>query len=250
MSYQYCLFDLYGTLADIHTDESGKKLWKCLALWYQSHGARYTAWEIKKEYERLVQEEKKQVHLRHPEFTHTDIKIEKIFQSLYSLKGRSVPPETAAETALYFRTQSRSYIRLYKGVRSMLSSLRTHGRKCYLLTNAQEVFTMPELHMLDIVHMFDGILISSCEECAKPDPHFFEAAQKRFGICKSESVMIGNDPYTDIAGACACGIASVYFHSNLSPQWTKRPQASRIIPDGSTETLLKVLLSDNSIQKP
>lgn len=58
MHYQNLLFDLYGTLADIHTNESPKKLWNLLAVWYKSHGAFYSPWELQKTYQRFVQEEK------------------------------------------------------------------------------------------------------------------------------------------------------------------------------------------------
>ena len=56
MNYQNILFDLYGTLADIHTDESKKELWKSLSVWYQSHGAAYTPWKLQKDYMQYVAE--------------------------------------------------------------------------------------------------------------------------------------------------------------------------------------------------
>ncbi len=32
--YRNCIFDLYGTLVDIHTDEVKPELWEKLALFY------------------------------------------------------------------------------------------------------------------------------------------------------------------------------------------------------------------------
>ncbi len=64
MNYQNILFDLYGTLADIHTDESKKELWKSLSVWYQSHGAAYTPWKLQKDYMQYVAEEKKEAAVR------------------------------------------------------------------------------------------------------------------------------------------------------------------------------------------
>ena len=37
--YSTYIFDLYGTLVDIHTDESKKILWEKLALFYGFYGA-------------------------------------------------------------------------------------------------------------------------------------------------------------------------------------------------------------------
>lgn len=242
MHYQNILFDLYGTLADIHTDESKKELWRLLAIWYRSHGAAYTPWELRRDYKRFAQEEKKLAALRHPGYTAIDIRLDAVFEKLYASKGIIPSKGLTAETAVFFRTLSRTYIRLYPAIRAMLHELRKGGRRCYLLTNAQAAFTMPELRLLGIADLFDGIAISSVEECAKPDPHFFQAACGRYGLKKDTVLMVGNDPYTDIAGANAYGIDSVYIHSNLSPRWAGEPGSAYVIKDGDTEKLRKMLL--------
>ncbi len=242
MSAEHILFDLYGTLADIHTDESKKELWKSLAVWYQSHGAVYTPWKLRRDYLRYAAEEKKQAALRHPQYHTLDIRIEAVFERLYQSQNIPVSPDTVSETALYFRTLSRSRLSLYPGIRSMLAGLRAAGKHCYLLTNAQAVFTLPELRLLGILEYFDGCMISSQMECAKPDSHFFQAALERFQLDKHKTVMAGNDPRTDIAGAQACGIDSVYIHSNLSPKWTGTAGSTYTIRDGNIEKLAKLLL--------
>ncbi len=241
MNYQNILFDLYGTLADIHTDESKKELWKSLSVWYQSHGAAYTPWKLQKDYMQYVAEEKKEAAVRHPEYHTLDIRIETVFERLYTSQDICVSQDTIAETALYFRTLSRKRLRLYPGVRSMLAKLRAEGRHCYLLTNAQSLFTVPELRLLGISDCFDGCMISSEQECAKPDPHFFQAAFQQFQLDRQQTVMVGNDLLTDIAGADASGIASVYIHSNLSPQRTGAPGNTYVIADGSIEKLSRLL---------
>ena len=40
--YQNYIFDLYGTLVDIRTDEWQAQLWKKLQLLYNYHGAGYS----------------------------------------------------------------------------------------------------------------------------------------------------------------------------------------------------------------
>lgn len=243
MIYQNFLFDLYGTLASIHTDETKKELWKALAIWYRSHGASYTPWKLRKDYRQLAQDEKIQALARHPDHTALDIQLGSVFEKLFATQGVAVSSETVAETALFFRTLSRSHIRLYPAIRPMLIALRAQGRRCYLLSNAQAAFTVPELRLLGIESLFDGIVISSSEECAKPDPHFFEIACKRYRLEKAATVMVGNDPWTDIAGANAFGIDSVYIHSDLSPKWQGAPDSTYVIADGNTEKLKKLLLS-------
>ena len=52
---QTCIFDLYGTLVDIHTDEEKPEVWKKLALFFRYYGADYTPAELKEAYSFQVQ---------------------------------------------------------------------------------------------------------------------------------------------------------------------------------------------------
>ena len=42
MKYRSFIFDLYGTLADVHTDEDRLSLWTEMAAMYAAWGADYT----------------------------------------------------------------------------------------------------------------------------------------------------------------------------------------------------------------
>ena len=52
--YKNYIFDFYGTLADIHTDEQRSDVWEKMALFYGYYSARYEPGELKEAYERLV----------------------------------------------------------------------------------------------------------------------------------------------------------------------------------------------------
>ena len=54
LTYDNYIFDLYGTLVDIHTDESDTAIWEKLAMFYGYYGALYEAKELKERYETLV----------------------------------------------------------------------------------------------------------------------------------------------------------------------------------------------------
>ena len=54
LTYDNYIFDLYGTLVDIHTDESDTAIWEKLAMFYGYYGALYEAKELKARYETLV----------------------------------------------------------------------------------------------------------------------------------------------------------------------------------------------------
>ena len=51
MTYTDLIFDLYGTLVDIHTEESAE-VWEKTALYFGFYGARYTGAELKRAFER------------------------------------------------------------------------------------------------------------------------------------------------------------------------------------------------------
>lgn len=51
--YRNFIFDLYGTLVDIHTNEYKPSLWKKMALFYSFQGAAYTGKELRCRYRQL-----------------------------------------------------------------------------------------------------------------------------------------------------------------------------------------------------
>ena len=54
VQYDNYVFDLYGTLVDIHTEEDFPKLWEKLALFFGYYGAIYKPKELQKRYAALV----------------------------------------------------------------------------------------------------------------------------------------------------------------------------------------------------
>lgn len=214
--YKNYIFDLYGTLVDIHTEEQKQELWEELTKFYVKHGASYTKEELKQTYENLVKEQERTYsHEAYPE-----VQLEFVFQEMFLKKGVQAELSLAIEAGKRFRRLSTEYIRLYDEAKQLLQELKEKQRGVYLLSNAQEIFTMPELEQLGIKEFFDGILISSKEGCKKPDPKFFERLFSQYHLEKKDCLMIGNDENTDILGANQMGIDSLYIHSNLSPEWT------------------------------
>ena len=53
MRYTDLIFDLYGTLVDIHTDENAL-VWEKTALYFSYYGVPYTGEQLKTDYESVV----------------------------------------------------------------------------------------------------------------------------------------------------------------------------------------------------
>ena len=108
--------------------------------------------------------------------------------------------------------------KVYPGVPEMLQRLKDAGKKVFLLSNAQALFTAPEISLLGLTKYFDGILLSSDAGVKKPDPAFYEMLLKQYHLDPAECLMTGNDDIADCHGAASAGIASRYVATRQSPK--------------------------------
>lgn len=213
------IFDLYGTLVDIRTDEAMASLWKRMALLLSLQGADYSSKGLRIAYISAINELIERRAEEHPAIQkdHIEPEILYAFQSLYTQKGIMPSMDTVKDTALFFRTLSMRHIRLYPHATTVLRMLRTRGKGVYLLSNAQAAFTMPELEKLGLLPLFDGIVLSSDVGIKKPDSAIFQQLLSQYRLCPEECLMIGNDGVADIWGAAAAGMGSRYIHTKQSP---------------------------------
>lgn len=233
--YKNYLFDLYGTLVDIKTNEKKKQLWVKLSLFYSYSGAFYSFSDLKKAYFSEVQESiKTNTKSKYP-----DIDISLVFKKLYEDKGVIVDKTTVTLTMRLFRVLSTDYIKLYPGVKEMLSELKATHKKIFMLSNGQRDFTVPELKYLGIYDYFDGLYSSSDIEICKPDKAFFSYLINTEKLIKNESIFIGNDDQCDVEGAKATSLDCVYIHSNLSRKITEVTSTYEIW-DGDITKIIKL----------
>lgn len=213
------LFDLYGTLVDIHTDENQSSLWQQMAGFAVSRGAAWEAEALRRAYGAAVREEEARLRLRDRDLPEArpEIDLARVFVRLYAEKGVPADGRLIAETARRFRAASTTHLRLYAGAKELLAALRQRG-KVLLLSNAQSLFTRPELRQLGLEDCFDGVYLSSEAGFQKPDPRFFRLALEREDLEARDCLMLGNDPRCDGEGARAVGMAAYVIRSALSPR--------------------------------
>ena len=213
--YTDLIFDLYGTLVDIHTEETCE-VWEKTALYFGYYGASYTGASLKAAFEAELK--KRQAKAGQSYECFPDIPFHEVMADLFRQKGVTENSDTlGVQAAQLFRICSTEYIRLYPKVLEALAMLRNKGYRLWLLSNAQEMFTRYELNHLGLTAAFDGIYLSSCFGCRKPDRRFFQALLEEQKLDPAKCLMIGNDRETDIAGAKAAGIATFYMHTQLTP---------------------------------
>jgi len=215
MRYTDLIFDLYGTLVDIHTEEDDR-VWEKTAFYFGFYGARYTGPELKAAFRSAMAEREAKAGQSYECFP--DIPFEQVMGELFREKGVTENADTLGfQAAQLFRISSLAYVRLYPGVLEALAALREKGCRLWLLSNAQRVFTAFELKLLGLGEQLDGIYISSDYQCRKPDTRFFRALIEEQKLDVSRCLMIGNDLETDIAGARAAGLDTLYMHTGLTP---------------------------------
>ncbi|MCM1049345.1 MAG: HAD family hydrolase [Clostridiales bacterium] len=233
--YKNYIFDFYGTLADIRTDEENPYLWQKMSEIYCAMGAKYNPQQLQHTFRKLENKEKGLEENAEPDLT-------KVFSMLYQEKGVKCDAALAKLTAITFRALSREYIRVYDGVKEFLEELRQRGKGVYLLSNAQSDFTRPEIEMLGLTKYFDGIFISSEQGCKKPSIRFFSKLLEQYGLEAKESIMIGNDEAADIAGAKSVGMATLYIHTAISPAEYGKIKADYRVMDGDFKKIRGYIL--------
>lgn len=203
--YKNYVFDLYGTLVDIHTDEEKIPFWEKVG---KKLGA--DSEELKILYKNLCKEESERVG-KDKEFD-----LLKVFAKIVNTYNSCLSPQ---ELAWIFRRKSTEYEKLYSGVKRWLKSLKKAGRGVYLISNAQACFTIKELENLGLMRFFDGIVISSETSYKKPSTEIFEIAFEKFGIEKQNSIFVGNDLHDDVLGAKNFGIDYFYVETKQSGRY-------------------------------
>ena len=214
MTYTDLIFDLYGTLVDIHTEEDDA-VWEKTALYFGFYGARYTPAGLRDAFHTNLRGREARAGQSYECFP--DIPFEEVMADLFRDRGVENADALGINAAQLFRISSIEYLRLYPGTLAALAKLREKGFRLWLLSNAQRIFTAYELRHLGLGAQFDGIYISSDYRCRKPDVRFFRALLEGEGLDPAKCLMIGNDRHTDIAGAKNAGLATLYMHTALTP---------------------------------
>jgi putative hydrolase of the HAD superfamily len=227
LKYKNYIFDLYGTLIDIQTDENDMSLWEEMSKIYSCYGSDYEPDELQSRYLALVREEENEIYEKKG-YGCPEIRLERVFARLLTEAERKHPTsekiasmvnEELMESdwmkliANTFRTISRSKINVYPGVFELFDRIRSGGGHIYLLSNAQRCFTEAELEETGLSDQFNAVYLSSDYEMKKPQPEFIRRLIHDEGLDAEESVMIGNEFHADIGSALSAGMDSIYINS-------------------------------------
>jgi len=219
------IFDFYGTLVDIWTNERKKSLWDSFSADLKIHGIHYYPAQLQKVYLKTCQQETLRMQQEHPDRL-VEIDLKKVFAEIGLRKGVKLSSEDIVKLACRFRDYSTEKLELFTDTLSTLQALKDAGCHLYILSNAQAMFTDYEIDRFGLRPYFDGIFYSSDLGSRKPDQHFYNALFEKYKLDKNKSVMIGNDWHTDIMAAHHFGIRSFFY-----PTSTTNPKHAPLPPD-------------------
>lgn len=229
------IFDIYGTLVDIHTDESSVEFWQDVEKLFRGEGVALSAQTLKKAYVEGVD------RLKTAETIEPN--IGEVFADMLKLGGVQPTEEQVAKVANEFRLCSIRKLRLFPHVADTLKELRQAGAKLYILSNAQRLFTYPELERLGVVPLVDGIELSSDFGFCKPSPDFFMHVLTKYHLEKQDSMYVGNDWFADVQGATGVGLDVVYIRTEQSSKADEVGLTTHKILDGDYQKWHDTLLS-------
>lgn len=226
------VFDLYGTLVDIRTDENAAKFRK---KFVEKYGAVFGNVDFFSRYEEIMKS--------FPPLDEPDIC--RVFMRIAEEGGQVLDYKTAESLAANFRKLSLIKLRLYPFVYATLRGLKRRGARVFILSNAQSAFTRGETERFSLDVFCDGIELSSDFGRKKPAKEFFLYAIGKYRLELSETIYIGNDIACDIFGAKAVGLKTAYIRTKISPPCDSLEKAKTVadFTAANHARLKKLLLS-------
>jgi putative hydrolase of the HAD superfamily len=105
---------------------------------------------------------------------------------------------------------------LVDGVADLLADV-ADNYELHIITNGFDEIQEIKLKSGAIDHYFKEIISSGLVGFRKPDKRIFDYALEVTGAIPEESLMIGDNPVSDIKGAHLAGIDQVFYNPNALP---------------------------------
>ena len=235
------LFDMYGTLVDIKTNEHDDDLFDLLSRFLEYRRVFISGKEIKELYFDQINQQFARSRERHPE-----IDVVRAFGHVLREYGGTTDRYLTMITAQLYRSLCRQHMRLYDDTFWTLNKFRKRYR-LGIVSDAQRMFCKPELRTLRLENFFETIVISSDYGFRKPDPRLFHIALDLLNVEASEAVYIGNNYNTDIIGAKKAELAAAFLIRET--EYSKKGHDVDIVPDEALPDLREAFKSVNKMNR-
>jgi len=199
------LFDCYGTLIDILTDEHDIRTYRCLSRWLLYQGVRIAPESLRDCYLRRVREAADRTGERYPE-----VRVEEVFAGICAEHGmwEADFERLGVEAARTFRAASLRRLGVIGKSRQLLDLFG--AKKLGVVSNGQRVFSEQEMRMLEFYDRLGFVIFSSDLGYQKPDPRIYAAALGRMRLSAPEVLFIGDNPGNDVDAPRRLGMQALH----------------------------------------
>jgi len=140
----------------------------------------------------------------------TVLKIDEEFREILSVLG--VKACSQDDLREMIRMHWQPYVqdaRSRRDVENVLRYLKTQGLRLGIVANIWSGGMDPALEKPDLQRYFDTAVASVDVGFQKPDPQIFQLALDRLKLASDETIMVGDNPTSDIQGAHNLGLSTV-----------------------------------------
>ena len=223
MTIEAIIFDLYGTLVDIWTDENDPSVYQTICQFLKYYDITLEPGELASRY----QESAAAQLLEHPG-PYSEIDVFHVFEDILS-EGLRKSPERALVIwlARLFRSLTLRRLGLFPDTLEALEELAANYR-LGLVSDAQWVFSEPEMRFLGLEKYLDAVVLSSRYFISKPAPQIYSHALKAMQVGPAQALYVGNDPWKDVPGPLAIGMPVIIIHREGPSTQTQVPVISNL----------------------
>lgn len=234
------LFDFYGTLVLVEDDEEDLANFRAVrnAIRETFPGVKVSALPSGEEIRSLYFDEIKKTYERSRE-EFPDVDLELIWAGVLERPEIGVPTYIinrggGGKLRRILRAFRESAVKRFdacEGVRDVIKTLRDHGMKIGILSDAQPAYVEGEMERLGIHPYLDLFIYSARFRFRKPDTRFFRWGLEKIGVSANEAVFIGDDMYRDIFGAQRVGMRTIYKPSPYGCSYHEGCNPDEVITD-------------------
>jgi putative hydrolase of the HAD superfamily len=218
MAIEAVIFDLYGTLVDIWTDEDDLSVYYTLCKVLHYYGVSLGPEEMAARYQ-----ESAAAHLLDHPGPYGEIDVFLVFEDILVAGLRKSPERSLVIwLARLFRALTTRRLGLFPDTLPALQEL-TANYRLGLVSDAQWVFSEPEIRFLGLEKFLETMVLSSRYYVRKPAPQIYSHALRAMQLQPSQALYVGNDPARDLPGPRAIGMPVALIHREGPPPLSKVP---------------------------